>query len=339
MKISAYTTTKDCLLGQYPLKASIESVLPVIDELIVYDSSRKNDGTLELLKELEKVNSKIKIYHDSKIDWDSKNHGVNDGLAKANARKLCTGTVLIQFDIDEIFHEKDIKKWKDLCFEFSTGNIEVLHLPVIEFWGKNKIRIDIGPTKERITKNLSYITHGIPKQLRWYDEEGLLFSRQGSDGCNLINSTTLDPIQQFMPNIDFSWNLRQSSLYDEDSAETYEKWYKKFVINNEKYPCIYHYSWFDIERKLKTYKNFWANSWASLYGEKSEKTNPMFPDIDNSKITDEMIKDYSSKIEQETAGWIFHKPWDGSFVFGLSVENTGATHPSYVSEWIKQKER
>jgi len=338
MKISAYTTTKDCIEGNYPFIEAIESALPIVDELIIFDSSRKNDGTLDALKSLSEHNKKIKLIHDETIDWSAPNHGIYDGIAKAMARKFCTGDVLIQFDVDEIFHEKDIKKWKDLCFEFSTGNIEVLHLPVIEFWGPSKIRIDIGPTKERITKNKLHITHGIPALLRFYNDN-LLYSKQGSDGCNLINSDTFMPIQQFMPNIDFSFFLRQEALYDEESKETYERFYKKFIINNEKYPCIYHYSWFNISRKLKTYKNFWANSWASLYGENSQKTNPMFPDMLNEDITDDMITSYSLEIENKTGGWIFHKPWDGSFVFGLSVENTGATHPSYVSEWIKQKER
>lgn len=338
MKISAYTTTKDCFEGQYPLKASIESVLPIVDELIVYDSSRNNDGTIELLKELEKANKKIKVIHDSELDWKSKNHGINDGIAKANSRKLCTGTVLIQFDIDEIFHEKDIKKWKDLCFEFSTGNIEVLHLPVIEFWGKKKIRIDIGPTKERVTKNLPHITHGIPKQLRWYDKNNLLFSKPGSDSCNLINSSTLNPIQQYMPNIDFYWNLRQSSLYNEDDLETYEKLYKKYVIDNEKYPCIYHYSWFNIKRKFVAYKNFWTDFWISMYGEEAGKPNPVFPNLKNTEITLEMIEKFSEEIEEKTAGWIFHQPWDGSSVFGLTPENIGVIHPTYIKSWIEVSE-
>jgi hypothetical protein len=338
MKISAYTTTKDCILGQYPLKASIESVLPIVDELVVFDSSRKNDGTLTLLKELQKNNDKIIIHHDTKIDWESKNHGINDGLTKAESRKLCTGNILIQFDVDEIFHEKDIKKWKDLCLEFSTGNIEVLHLPVIEFWGKNKIRIDINPTKERITKNLPYITHGIPKQLRWYNDEGLVFSRPGSDGCNLINSITFEPIRHYMPNIDFSWDLRQSSLFNEDSLEVYEKWYKKFVINNDKYPCVYHYSWFDIKRKVNSYKNFWTEHWISLYGENPEKPNPMFPNIKKSEIVSKMIEKYSLELEEKTSGWIFHQPWDGSSIFGLTLENSGVTHPSYIKSWIEKLE-
>lgn len=335
MKISAYTTTKDCNKGKYPFIESITSILPIADEIIVYDSSRENDGTLEELRNLEKLHKKIKVIHDDKLDWTARNHGINDGLAKALSRSHCTGTVLIQFDVDEIFHEKDIEKWKKLCVEFSTGNIEVLHLPVIEFWGKKKIRIDIGPTKERLTKNKPNITHGIPGQLRYY-KNGLLYSKQGSDGCNLIDSQTLLPIKQFMPSLDFSWSLREESRYDENSKEVYESWYKKFIINNEKFPCVYHYSWFNIKRKLVTYKNFWANSWSSLYGDESEKTNPMFPSIKNEDITEEMIEKYSIEIEDKTAGWIFHQPWDGSSVYGLDVENTGVTHPECLNQWINK---
>lgn len=335
MKISAYTTTKDCLLNNYPLEESINSVLPIVDELIIFDSSRKFDGTRELLENLKSKNSeKIKLIFDTKLDWTAPNHGINDGIAKAKSRSYCTGDVLIQFDIDEVFHENDYEKWKKLLATFHSSEIDILHLPVIEFWGKEKIRIDIGSTKERITKNKPIITHGLPVSMT-YIKNGLMYAKHGTDGCNLISTITLENLQQHLPNIDFNLQLKFEALYSETSLEIYELWFKKHILNSE-YPSIYHYSWFDIERKVRSYKNFWALSWSSLYGDPPIGNNPMFPTDDI--ITEEMIKTYSKKIEHETGGWIFHKPWDGSFVQALHIDNVGVTHPSSVLPWIKKFE-
>jgi hypothetical protein len=331
VKVSAYTTTKDCLTNNYPFEAAISSFSDIADELVIFDSSRKNDGTRELLSSIAAKNEKIKLCFDSKIDWGAPNHGVYDGIAKARSRSVCTGDVLVQFDVDETIHENDIKKWKETLFSFYTGNLDILHLPVVEFWGGQKIRIDIGPTKERITKNKPHITHGLPSSLT-YIKNGLMYAKPGTDGCNLINVSTLEPLQQHLPNIDFNMPLRQEALYSESSLEVYELWFKKHVTNSN-IPCIYHYSWFDIERKVRSYKNFWATAWNSLYGDNLEN-NPMFPN--EKEITEEMIREYSSKLESSTGGWIFHSPWDGSSVNALTFENVGVTHPGYITPWIKK---
>ena len=38
-------------------------------------------------------------------------------------------------------------------------------------------------------------------------------------------------------------------------------------INNvrDSLPCVYHYSWFNLERKIKTYRDYWSKHWQSLY--------------------------------------------------------------------------
>ena len=51
-------------------------------------------------------------------------------------------------------------------------------------------------------------------------------------------------------------------------------------MNNviENLPGVHHYSWYDLERKINTYKNYWSQHWQSLYNITQEDTpeNNMF---------------------------------------------------------------
>lgn len=333
IKISAYATTKDVITGKYPVRECLNSVSNIVDEVIVYDTSIKNDGTREMLKGLANTNSKIKIYTNNDIPWDAPNHGIYDGITKTNARKLCSGDVLFQIDVDEVIHEKDYGSWKNIIEGFANTPADILAFPVIEFWGANKIRIDIGPTKERISKNKPYIIHGIPGQLR-YNKDNLLYAKPGTDGCNMIHADTLNPLPVYVANIDFMQGLRQQALLNEDANETYSSWFLKNIVNNVNMPSIYHYSWFSIKRKLETYRSFWSKSWAALYGADPTYNNPMFPGLKNEEVTDQMISEYSQKLETQTAGWIFHKPWDGSLVYGVDIANLSNVHPNIMNDWI-----
>jgi hypothetical protein len=332
MKTSAYATTKDVLTGKYPVKECLNSVSNIVDEVIVFDSSRKNDGTREFLESLARENPKIKLMFDQTVDWSAPNHGIFDGQTKTKARELCSGDVLVQIDVDEVIHEKDYDLWKKTLKAFYESDIKVLATPVVEFWGSKKIRIDIGPTKERISRNLPSIIHGIPGQLRT-TYNGLLYAKPGTDGCNMIDKQTLEMIPHYLPKVDFMPALRQQAMYNEDSNEIYSSYFTKNVLNGLLSPCVYHYSWYDIKRKIETYRAFWGPSWASLYHNDPKYNNPMFPGLTNESITDEMISEYASKIEEETAGWIFHSPWDGSRVMGVYNENMDGIHPKIMKEW------
>ena len=65
MKISGFTIIKNAVINDYPVKEAIESILPVVDEMIV--SIGKSDDETELL--IRSIQSdKIKIFHS---EWDS----------------------------------------------------------------------------------------------------------------------------------------------------------------------------------------------------------------------------------------------------------------------------
>ena len=64
MKISGFTIIKNAVINDYPVKEAIESILPVVDEMIV--SIGKSDDETELL--IRSIQSdKLKIFHS---EWD-----------------------------------------------------------------------------------------------------------------------------------------------------------------------------------------------------------------------------------------------------------------------------
>ena len=72
-------------------------------------------------------------------------------MQKALARSLCTKNYCWQQDSDEIVHESDYSKIRNLIKNFPK-NVELLALPVIEYWGgPEKVRLDINPVAWRRT--------------------------------------------------------------------------------------------------------------------------------------------------------------------------------------------
>ena len=166
--------------------------------------------------------------------------------------------------------------------------MDLVALPVTEFWGsKNKIRIDVNPWKWRLSKNLPHITHGIPDKLRKFDEDGDLYAAPGTDGCDYVRNNDYSTIKfsTFYTNevegvrracmVSPSVAAEQGENFLRDAVKNYENWMNVMV---DSLPTVHHYSWFNIERKIKTYKNYWSSHWQSLYDIKQEDTseNNMF---------------------------------------------------------------
>ena len=308
--ISGYTTVRNCIEMQYPWEDTIQSMLGFCDEVVVLDGG-SNDGTWERLQELASQNTKIKA-HQIVRDWNSKRFAIFDGQQKAEARKLCTKEFCWQMDCDEILPEKDWQKVKDICKKLSPV-IDLVCLPVVEYWGsKEKVRMDITPWKWRLSRNKPHITHGLPKQFRRYDENGELFAAQGSDGCDYVHSETYDVIPFAGFYTEEAHYARIAALHgDSEALSAYQQWFNQVVEN---YPSVRHFSWYDLERKIRTYRDFWQRFWESLYDIKQEDTseNNMFFDKKWSEVTDEEIKELADRLKNETGGHIFHRKIDFS---------------------------
>ena len=304
--ISGYTTTRNCISQKYPFKQCIESLLGFCDQVVVVDGG-STDGTWEALEELSVADDRI-IIAQNRRDWDHPRFAVFDGLQKAYARSLCTGEWCWQMDSDEVVHENDYGKVKEVIKRLPKAT-DLIALPVIEYWGgPEKVRIDVNPWKWRLSRNRKYITHGIPKQLRVIDEEDQLYARPGTDGCDYIDTETHEIIPCTTFYTKEVHQLRENAFKNgNQGVNGYENWYNQIV---NVLPSVYHYSWFDIERKIKTYRGYWTKHWQSLYNIKQEDTpeNNMFFKKKWSDVTDEEIEQLSKELGEKMGGWIFHEP-------------------------------
>lgn len=334
MKISGYTTTRNVVQMDYPFVEAIESLLDFCDEVVVGDSSDGSDSTLEKLQELMDKYPKLRVVHVD-VPWDAPNHGIYDGQMKAVARSKCTGDYLWQLDVDEIVEKNARPKIEKLINQAASymDQSPIIALPVVEYWGsKDKVRIDVNPWKWRLSKNLPHVTHGIPKHLRKV-ENGLLYAKQGTDGCDYIHKETGEvlPFSNFVtPDVE---QLRRRAIADENAARDYQNW---FNMINSHLPVTHHFSWYSIEAKILKFKHFWNDSWLSLYNEKRpEGWNPFFADKSLDEVSEKEIKELAKKLTNETGGHIFHKPWDGSKTNHVTLE---AEIPESVRKWCEDHE-
>jgi len=269
------------------------------------------DGTLEKLYSMAEEDERIKVFVHN-VDWNAKRFAVEDGLQKARARSHCTGDFLWQMDSDEEVNQATVHEIVKICRQFPKF-VDIVSLPVVEYWGsKDKVRIDVNPWKWRLSRNKPNITHGIPRELRLTDPEGNLYAAMGTDGCDYIDADTYERL----PHASFYTNevhqVRLAAMQGNQQAlENYGQWFKRLV---EVMPSIKHYSWMDIERKIKTYKNYWQRHWESLYDVAQEDTadNNMFFDKPWSEVTDKEIKQLAKDLSEKTGGHVFHSKVDWS---------------------------
>ena len=314
--ISGYTTVYNCESQGYPYLRSITSMLRFADEVCVVDGG-STDGTWETLSSLAASDPRVKIKRVER-DWNHPRFAIFDGMQKAAARSMCTGEFCWQMDSDEIVHEDDAQKIIDLASKM-PANVEIVSLPVIEYWGgPDKVRLDIQPWKWRLSRNLSHITHGIPVSMRGYDETGL-FALPGTDGCDMIHRESGMVLHHLTFHTAETENIRRHAIAGHAEAlKVYSEWFNSVVDN---LPGVHHYSWYDLPRKMKQYKNFWTRFWNSLYRgsmDDTSETNMMF-DVPWSEVTDEMITSRAEELKEKCGGWIWHSKWRGERTPHLTI--------------------
>ena len=306
--ISGYTTTLNCIKHGYPYRQSIESMLGFCDEVVVVDGGSE-DGTLEDLRQWSKEDPRVNVFLVSR-DWSDKRFAVYDGLQKAEARKRCKSDFCWQMDADEVVHEQDYKKIHELSINF-PGQVDIVSLPVIEYWGgPEKVRMDVNPWKWRLSRNMPHITHGIPSQLRQTDADGETYAMPGTDGCDYIHSETGEILAHASFYAQDAHNARMAALNGNQEAVTaYKEWFQRVA---DLMPSVHHYSWFDLPRKIKTYRDYWSQHWQSLYNIEQEDTaeNNMFFDKSWSEVTNDDINTLAEKLKTEMGGWVFHSKVD-----------------------------
>ncbi len=134
MKISGFTFVKNATKLYIPVKESISSILPLVDEFwIALGKGDPDDRTRE---EIESLNSdKIRIIE---TDWDVPSYPKNTIFAQQTdiAKVKCTGDWLFYLQCDEAVHEKYLETIKRDCEKYlHDEEVEGILFRYKHFWG------------------------------------------------------------------------------------------------------------------------------------------------------------------------------------------------------------
>ncbi|MFW5805714.1 MAG: hypothetical protein ACOCVX_04210 [Bacteroidales bacterium] len=137
MKISGFTMVKNATKLYYPIRQSIESILPIVDEFVVALGDCDEDDNTE--EEIRSIGSdKVKIIH---TVWDIEKYpkGTENAHQTDIAKSHCTGDWLFYLQADEVVHEKYLpvitKRCEDLLHD---KEVEGLVFDYVHFWGDYK---------------------------------------------------------------------------------------------------------------------------------------------------------------------------------------------------------
>ena len=155
MRISGFTMAKNAAKLYYPLRESILSILPIVDEYVI--ALGDNDADDDSLQQIERIQSpKIKVV---RTVWDivAFPNGTENAHQTDIARQHCSGDVLFYLQADEVVHEKDHACIMEYCERLHThASAEALLFDYLHFWGDyNHHQIAHGWYKKeiRIIKN------------------------------------------------------------------------------------------------------------------------------------------------------------------------------------------
>ncbi|MDP8265787.1 MAG: glycosyltransferase [Candidatus Aceula meridiana] len=151
MKVSGFTIVRNVIKFNYPVKESIESILPICDEFIV-NVGDSEDDTLGLIHSIQ--SPKIKII---KNTWDMAQGKEVLSYQTNLALAACQGDWAFYLQSDEVVHEKDLKRIKR-CMEESVDDpcVDALRFKWLHFYGSYfRYRIDRGwyQKQDRIVRN------------------------------------------------------------------------------------------------------------------------------------------------------------------------------------------
>lgn len=134
MNISGFTMGKNVSKLYYPIRESIESILPIVDEFIIaLGDSDKDDKTFEIIQQIN--SPKIKIIN-TVWDIDTYPNGTENARQTNIAKDACTGDWLIHLQADEVIHEKYLETIKNACEKYlNDERVEGFLFKYLHFYG------------------------------------------------------------------------------------------------------------------------------------------------------------------------------------------------------------
>ncbi len=125
---------RNALKLYYPMRQSVESILPLVDEfVVVLGKSDEDDRTRE---EIEGIGSeKIRII-DTVWDIEKYPRGMEHAHQTDLAREACSGDWVFYLQSDEVVHEKDLPAIRQRCLDLlGDREVEGLLFRYYHFWG------------------------------------------------------------------------------------------------------------------------------------------------------------------------------------------------------------
>ena len=156
MTISGFTFVKNASKLYYPVKASIESILPIVDEFVIaIGDSDPDDRTRE---EIESIGSDKIRFIDTVWDLEKYPNGLEYAHQTDIAKQGCRGNWLFYLQCDEVIHEKYLPVVVASCQKFQddpevNGLLFRYKHFYGDFWHYHKSH-DWYPKEIRVIRNL-----------------------------------------------------------------------------------------------------------------------------------------------------------------------------------------
>ena len=304
-RLGAYMYVINGVKHDMPFIESIQSVLPVVEEIHIVTDQRFNDGTIEKINGLNDQRIHLHI-----VDLDLENPAL-DGATKQLARQFCTAPFLVQMDCDEVFRTEDYFKI-NLLKENWPSKISIVGTGVIDWFNGDHVKLSAaGSVKERFTDGRLDIFHGIPVHLRIPEKEnnGKYYYAQpeSTDGAGLIDAVG-NPL---VPQLFFA----QGDNPIKDIDTTNSIW-------------IHHYSWYSLPRKWEM-KQTWHYMWGRLFG-RYKSLAEYKKDIDG-----EVVDFWGPSISKPHD--VYFEPIADEMQDKSIVKAKNIQHPDIMKDWLSRQ--
>ena len=130
VKVSGFTIVRNAIKLDFPVEASIRSILPICDEVVV-NVGRSEDETMDLVRSIG--DPKIRILE---TEWDMSRRNTVLGFETHRAMQVCTHPWGVYIQADEVLHERGAEELA-AAVQAADGDprIEGLLVGYLHFYG------------------------------------------------------------------------------------------------------------------------------------------------------------------------------------------------------------